>query len=54
MGNSLSGAGIALYEIHIRERELQLAERERALLDLERRWRGGEQWPQTSKTAWVF
>lgn len=40
MGNSLSGTGIALYEIHIRERKLQLAERERALLDLER-WRGG-------------
>ena len=24
-------------------------ERDRALLELERRWRGGEQWPQTSK-----
>ena len=48
------GAGITLCELYTREREIQLAERERALLELERRWRGGEQWPQTSKTAWLF
>ena len=48
------GAGIILCELYTREREIQLAERERALLELERRWRGGEQWPQTSKTAWLF
>jgi hypothetical protein len=38
----------------MRERELQLADRERALLELERRWRGGEQWPHTSKPIWFF
>ena len=54
MGNSLNGVSIALCDLHMRERELQLAERERALLDLERRWREGEQWPWTSKTAWLF
>ena len=48
------GAGIILCELYTREREIQLAERERALLELERRWRGGEQWPQTSKTAWLI
>ena len=36
MKNSLNGVGFALCELHMRERELQLAERERALLDLER------------------
>ena len=54
MGNSQSGTGIALYEIHMKERELQLAESERALLELERGWRGGEQWPQISKPAQLF
>ena len=32
--------------------EIQLAQRERVLLELERRWRGSEQWPLISKTAW--
>ena len=36
------------------QREIQLADRERTLLELERRWKGGEQWPQTSKTAWLI
>ena len=36
------------------QRELQLMERDKALMELERRWRVGEQWPQTSKTAWLF
>ena len=36
------------------QREIQLAERERALLELERRWRGSEQWPRISKTAWLI
>jgi hypothetical protein len=40
--------GFIFYEF---QRELQLMERDRALLELERRWRGGEQWPQTSKTT---
>ena len=47
------GAGIILCELYTGEREIQLAERERALLELERR-RGGKQWPQTSKTTWLF
>ena len=34
------------------QREIQLAER--ALLELERRWRGSEQWPRISKTAWLI
>ena len=42
------GAGMILCEI-------QLAERERALLELERRWRGeGGKWPQISMTAWLI
>ena len=47
------GAGMALSELHFREREMHLEARERALLELERRWRRGEQWPQTSNTAWI-
>ena len=46
------GVGMAVCELHLREREIQLAERERVLLELERRWRGGEQWPKMSKTTW--
>ena len=46
------GARIALCELYMRK--LQLVEREKALLDMERRWRGGEQWPQTSKITWLF
>ena len=34
------------------QREIQLAER--VLLELERRWRGSEQWPRISKTAWLI
>ena len=49
---SYSCSGIALCKLHLREREIHPAERERALLELERRWRGGEQWPYTGKGAW--
>lgn len=42
-------AGLVLYEYHLREREINLAQKERSLLELERRWRGGEQLPQMSK-----
>ena len=44
------GAGYTLCMLYMRERELQLAGRENALLELERRWKRGERWPQTSKT----
>jgi hypothetical protein len=43
--------GFIFYEFQL---ELQLMERDRALLELERRWRGGEQWPQTSKIIHGF
>ena len=40
--------GLVFYDV---QRELQLMQRERALLELERRWRGGQQWPPASKSA---
>ena len=47
-GSTVYCIGLVFYEF---QRELQLMERDRALMELERRWREGEQWPQTSKTA---
>ena len=44
-------AGLVFCEI---QRELRVAEMERALFELEKRWRGGVEWPQTSKTAWFI
>ena len=44
----------SFYVSYTRGRGRYSWQKERALLELERRWRGGEQWPQTSKTAWLI